>query len=47
MILPLGETRESQHLVQIDKTKDGLEQKELLSVRFVPMVKGRVKRGQG
>jgi protein-L-isoaspartate(D-aspartate) O-methyltransferase len=47
MILPLGENRETQHLVQIDKTEDGLEQKELLPVRFVPMVKGRVKRGQG
>ena len=47
MILPLGETRETQHLVSIDKTGDGLEQKELLPVRFVPLVKGRVKRGSG
>jgi protein-L-isoaspartate(D-aspartate) O-methyltransferase len=45
MILPLGETRESQHLVEINKTDAGLEQKELLAVRFVPLVKGRVKRG--
>jgi protein-L-isoaspartate(D-aspartate) O-methyltransferase len=44
MVIPLGETRETQHLVQIDKTGDGLEQKELLPVRFVPLVKGRVKR---
>jgi len=42
MILPLGETRETQFLVQIDKTEAGLEQKELLPVRFVPLVKGRV-----
>ncbi|MGI9387247.1 MAG: protein-L-isoaspartate(D-aspartate) O-methyltransferase, partial [Methyloligellaceae bacterium] len=42
MILPLGETRETQFLVQIDKTEDGLEQTELLPVRFVPLVKGRV-----
>ena len=44
MILPLGETRETQFLTQIDKTEDGIEQSELLPVRFVPLVKGRVKR---
>jgi protein-L-isoaspartate(D-aspartate) O-methyltransferase len=47
MVLPLGETRETQHLVLIEKTKDGMEHKELLPVRFVPLVKGRVKRVQG
>ena len=44
MILPLGETRETQFLTQIDKTEDGMEQTELIPVRFVPLVKGRVKR---
>lgn len=44
MILPLGETRETQYIVQIDKAEDGIKQKELLPVRFVPLVKGRVKR---
>ena len=44
MILPLGETRETQFLTQIDKTEEGIEQTELISVRFVPLVKGRVKR---
>jgi len=44
MILPLGETRETQFLTQVDKTEDGIEQSELLPVRFVPLVKGRVKR---
>lgn len=44
MIVPLGETRETQFLTQIDKAKDGLEHTELLPVRFVPLVKGRVKR---
>lgn len=43
MIMPLGETRETQFLARIDKTEDGLEQQELLPVRFVPLVKGRVK----
>ena len=47
LVMPLGETRETQHLVLIEKTKDGMEHKELLPVRFVPLVKGRVKRVQG
>ncbi|MEM8744412.1 MAG: protein-L-isoaspartate(D-aspartate) O-methyltransferase, partial [Pseudomonadota bacterium] len=42
MVLPLGENRETQFLVQIDKTDEGLTQTELLPVRFVPLVKGRV-----
>lgn len=44
LVLPVGETREAQTLVQIDKTEDGLTQTELLPVRFVPLVKGRVKK---
>jgi protein-L-isoaspartate(D-aspartate) O-methyltransferase len=43
MILPLGETRDTQFLVQIDKTEDGTTMKELLPVRFVPLMRGRVK----
>ena len=44
MILPLGETRETQFLTQIDKREDGIEQTDLIPVRFVPLMKGRVKR---
>jgi protein-L-isoaspartate(D-aspartate) O-methyltransferase len=44
MIVPLGPTRETQFLMQLDKHDDGIEQTELLPVRFVPLVKGRVKR---
>ena len=44
MIIPLGETRETQALVQIDKDDGQIEQTELLPVRFVPLVRGRVKR---
>jgi len=44
MIIPLGETRDSQSLVQIDKTEEGLVETALLPVRFVPLVHGRVKR---
>lgn len=44
MIIPIGENRDSQSLVQIDKTEAGYTQTPLLPVRFVPLVKGRVKR---
>jgi len=44
MIIPLGETRDAQSLVQIDKTEEGLVETPLLPVRFVPLVHGRVKR---
>jgi protein-L-isoaspartate(D-aspartate) O-methyltransferase len=44
MIIPLGEDRDTQQLVVIDKTEEGLTQKPLLPVRFVPLVHGRVKR---
>ncbi|MGH6866138.1 MAG: protein-L-isoaspartate(D-aspartate) O-methyltransferase [Methyloceanibacter sp.] len=44
MIIPLGETRDAQSLVQIDKTDEGLVETPLLPVRFVPLVHGRVKR---
>ena len=44
MIIPLGESRDSQSLVQIDKTEAGIEETALLPVRFVPLVHGRVKR---
>ena len=44
MIIPLGETRDEQSLVQIDKTEEGLVETPLLPVRFVPLVHGRVKR---
>ncbi|MDH3581455.1 MAG: protein-L-isoaspartate(D-aspartate) O-methyltransferase [Hyphomicrobiales bacterium] len=44
MIVPLGPTRETQFLTRIDKHDDGIEATELLPVRFVPLVKGRVKR---
>jgi protein-L-isoaspartate(D-aspartate) O-methyltransferase len=41
MIIPLGEDRDSQNLVQIDKTGAGLAKTNLLPVRFVPLVHGR------
>jgi protein-L-isoaspartate(D-aspartate) O-methyltransferase len=43
MIIPLGETRDTQSLVEIDKTEIGIMQKVLLPVRFVPLLHGRVK----
>jgi len=44
MIIPLGETRDTQQLVQIEKAPEGLVETPLLPVRFVPLVHGRVKR---
>lgn len=44
MVIPLGEDRDSQSLVAIDKTEDGIVATPLLPVRFVPLVHGRVKR---
>ena len=44
MIIPLGENRETQFVTQIDKHESGIETTTLLPVRFVPLVKGRVKR---
>ncbi|MGD9502353.1 MAG: protein-L-isoaspartate(D-aspartate) O-methyltransferase [Methyloceanibacter sp.] len=41
MIIPLGGSRETQQLVQIDKTEAGLVEIPLLPVRFVPLVHGR------
>jgi protein-L-isoaspartate O-methyltransferase len=37
----LGESRDAQQLVQIDKTEQGFTEKPLLAVRFVPLVHGR------
>ncbi len=42
MIMPLGDDRDSQSLVQIDKTATGVTGKSLLPVRFVPLMRGRV-----
>jgi protein-L-isoaspartate(D-aspartate) O-methyltransferase len=46
MIMPLGETRDNQQLVQIDRTEEGIVETALLPVRFVPLVQGRVKPGE-
>ena len=41
MIIPIGESRDAQQLVKIDKTEAGLTETPLLPVRFVPLVQGR------
>lgn len=43
MIIPLGSTRDTQALVQIDRAEDGITKQSLLPVRFVPLLHGRVK----
>jgi protein-L-isoaspartate(D-aspartate) O-methyltransferase len=41
MLIPLGKSRDTQNLVQIDKSEAGLTETCLLPVRFVPLVQGR------
>jgi protein-L-isoaspartate(D-aspartate) O-methyltransferase len=43
MIIPLGEDRDRQSLVLIEKSEDGLTEASVLPVRFVPLMRGRVK----
>ncbi|MBC6443662.1 MAG: protein-L-isoaspartate(D-aspartate) O-methyltransferase [Rhodobacteraceae bacterium] len=40
MVLPVGQTDTVQRLLRVEKTKNGLEYRELESVRFVPLVEG-------
>ena len=40
MVLPIGSTRSDQDLVRIRRTDSGFELKDILPVRFVPMVSG-------
>ena len=40
LVMPLGDTRESQQLTKITKSADGLISERNLSVRFVPLRKG-------
>src|SRR6478752_4939222 len=46
MIIPLGSTRDTQSLVEIEKTDGGVAKRPLLPVRFVPLLHGRVKPGE-
>ncbi|HMA71990.1 MAG TPA: protein-L-isoaspartate(D-aspartate) O-methyltransferase [Xanthobacteraceae bacterium] len=41
MVLPLGPQDEHQMLVKVVRTEDGIEQTELIGVRFVPLLPGQ------
>ena len=43
MILPLGPPRGTQHLVKLTKTAEGIVRRELIPVRFVPLVPGKAR----
>src|SRR5215831_6226082 len=43
MILPLGPPAGTQHLVKLTKTADGIVRRELIPVRFVPLVPGKAR----
>ena len=40
LIMPLGESLDSQRLVKLERTEDGLRETELIPVRFVPALEG-------
>ncbi len=40
LIMPFGESPDSQRVVKLERTKDGLNQTELIPVRFVPALEG-------
>jgi protein-L-isoaspartate(D-aspartate) O-methyltransferase len=40
MVLPVGQSDEVQQLIRIDKTEDGPTYRELIAVRFVPLLAG-------
>ena len=43
MILPLGPHDGTQRLIKLTKSKDGLQQEELIGVRFVPLLPGQAR----
>ncbi|HET7850982.1 MAG TPA: protein-L-isoaspartate(D-aspartate) O-methyltransferase [Pseudolabrys sp.] len=43
MILPLGPHGGAQHIVKLTKSQTGLEQEQLIAVRFVPLLPGRAR----
>ncbi len=43
MVLPLGPHSGPQHLTRLSKSKDGLQQEDLIAVRFVPLLPGQAK----
>ena len=43
MILPLGPPAGTQHLVKLTKTAEGIVRRELIPVRFVPLVPGKAR----
>ena len=40
LVMPVGPHGQTQMLIKVMKTPDGLEYKELTSVRFVPLLEG-------
>jgi len=43
MVLPLGPHDDSQRIVKLSKTKEGLSRQDLIWVRFVPLLPGRAR----
>jgi protein-L-isoaspartate(D-aspartate) O-methyltransferase len=43
MLLPIGPHHGAQHIIKLTKSQTGVERKELIPVRFVPLVPGQAK----
>jgi len=43
MLLPLGPTAGTQYLVKLTKAPEGITRKDLIPVRFVPLVPGKAR----
>jgi protein-L-isoaspartate(D-aspartate) O-methyltransferase len=43
MVLPLGPRGGAQHIVKLSKTADGVQQQDLIAVRFVPLLPGQAR----
>jgi protein-L-isoaspartate(D-aspartate) O-methyltransferase len=43
MVLPLGQHGGSQHIIKLTKSKTGIARKNLIAVRFVPLLPGQAK----
>jgi len=40
MVAPIGESQDTQRLIRLTKTEEGIETEQLVPVRFVPLVRG-------
>ena len=42
LVIPVGRTPAIQDLILMNKTKDGIQEKKLEAVSFVPLIQGKI-----